>query len=255
MYIFDYRDYTYERFGGFKKIIGQIAEGSYATFISSEEFRSIFPRSSLKKIYISHNFTIEDMKHREKKVSLRKSQEIIRIGYWGYIRDEQLNREIIRKIAADKRFELHYYGKEQKIALRLKAYANAIQATNIFFHGAYIPEERYEMVREIDLVHNIFDDSNMMSAVSNKFYDGHVFYIPQLCMEGSFMEKQVTSYGTGFACNPYKDNFTEAVYCYYHHLDWSSFETLCDAVIERVYCEYKKGYHIIKKAISDTDNV
>ena len=57
----------------------------------------------------------------------------------------------------------------------------------MFFHGEYKPEDRYTFVRSTDLIHNIYKDRNMMLAMGNKYYDGLIFYIPQLCMKGSFM--------------------------------------------------------------------
>ena len=70
----------------------------------------------------------------------------------------------------------------------LKSFTQKLGASNVVFHGEYNPKERYRFVQNTDVIHNIYSESeNMMSALSNKFYDGVIFYKPLLCMEGSFM--------------------------------------------------------------------
>jgi hypothetical protein len=105
----------------------------------------------------------------------------------GLVAYEEVNRELIAKIAADNRFELHYYGREQQVAINLKKYAVEIAAGNVFFHGEYKPQDRYVFVRRTDLIHNIYNDHNMMLAMGNKYYDAAIFRIPLLSIRGSFM--------------------------------------------------------------------
>lgn len=125
------------KFLPFKKIIGKLVKNSYATFVSSDAFRKFLPEKESKKIYTSHNLLLDSLKHREDKDNYGIKSDKIRIGFWGFIRHEELNREIIKKIAADSRFELHYYGREQQIAKDLKDYVQSLEAKNIFFHGEY----------------------------------------------------------------------------------------------------------------------
>lgn len=245
-YIFDYRDSTYEKFAPFKRVIGEIVSYSAATFVSSDAFRRFLPADCAEKIYTSHNILLDSLAHRDEKALYGIPSDKIRIAFWGFIRHEEINKEIIRKVAADSRFELHYYGREQQVALNLKAYAAELNAKNVFFHGEYTPEQRYEFVRQTDIIHNIYYDANMMLAMGNKYYDGLIFRIPQICMPGSFMGECVERAGVGLVCDPHDADFTERMYAYYRGLDQSTFDRNCDVELEKIMEEYIRGTAIAK---------
>lgn len=246
-YIFDYRDSTYEGFAPYKRVIGSITRNSYATFVSSDAFRRFLPEDCKEKIYTSHNLLLDSLEHRDEKTLYGIPSDKIRIAFWGFIRHEEINKEIIRKIAADSRFELHYYGREQQVALNLKAYAAVLNAENVFFHGEYTPEQRYEFVRQTDIIHNIYFDANTMLAMGNKYYDGLIFRIPQICMPESFMGECVERTGVGLVCDPYDVDFTESVYAYYRGLSQSEFDKKCDVELEKIMEEYADANDILHR--------
>ena len=245
-FIFDYRDSTYESFPPFKKIIGGLVRASSATFVSSNGFRRFLPESEKAKIYTSHNLLTDSLSHRDEKRLNGTKSDKIRIAFWGFIRHEEVNREIINKIAKDDRFELHYYGREQQVALNLKQYAKEIDAKNVFFHGEYKPEDRYEFVRNTDLIHNLYYDNNTMLAMGNKYYDGAVFRIPQLCMTGSFMGECAEKAGIGFQCSPYSESFICDVYNYFTNLDAEIFDNNCDNELSHILEEYNSSKEVLK---------
>ena len=249
-YIFDYRDSTYEDFSPFKRAVASITRNAYATFVSSDAFRRFLPADCEDRIYTSHNLLLDSLEHRDEKTLHGISSDKIRIAFWGFIRHEDINKEIIRKIAADSRFELHYYGREQQVALNLKAYASELNATNVFFHGEYTPEQRYEFVRQTDIIHNIYCDGNTMLAMGNKYYDGIIFRVPQLCMVNSFMAKKAKDHGIGFQCDPADPSFADRIYGYYNQIDWNNFEFNCDNELTKVVNEYNAGITVIKRSLS-----
>ena len=73
----------------------------------------------------------------------------------------------------------------------------------------------------------------MLLAMSNKFYDGPIFYLPQLCMEGSFMGEVAEKEQIGFSCNPYDDGFLDQIYDYYTNLDREIFTLNCDKYLSK----------------------
>lgn len=249
-YIFDYRDSTYEKYGFFKRIIHKLVNRSYATFVSSDGFRQLLPKEAEDKIYTSHNFIKDSLSHREDKTKYGTTSEKLRISYWGFIRDERTNRLMMDRLAGDPRFELHYYGREDQLTERLKAYAREKQTENVYFHGEYVPEDRYRFICETDLIHNVFGDQNMMIAMSNRFYDGAIFRIPQLCMKGSVMGNRAENAGIGFAYDPEKTDYADAVYEYYTSLNRAAFDAACDTELERVIVEYQQGCRVILEASS-----
>ena len=153
---------------------------------------------------------------------------------------------MIKKIAVDNRFELHYYGREQQVAKNLKKHVTDNDIKNVFFHGEYKPYDRYEFVKSTDIIHNIYKDTNMMLAMGNKYYDGAIFRIPQICMDGSFMGETAVKAGIGFQCDPYKPSFTDDIYDYYVSLKKDAFKKNCDNEVNRFMVEYETGCKAIK---------
>lgn len=249
-YVLDYRDSTYEGFRPFRNLIGRLVENSVATFVSSRGFMCYMPEQFKDKIYVSHNLLMDSLSHRDERTSNAVSSDKIRIAFWGFVRHVEINKVIIEKIAKDDRFELHYYGREQQQAVLLKKYAMEIGARNVFFHGEYLPEDRYRFVRSTDLIHNIYDDGNMRLAMANKYYDGIIFRIPQLCMQDSYMAKRATQTGTGFSVNPMDENFTDQIYAVYMKLNAEEFAHHCDLELQQVLSEYNAGVEVIHSITS-----
>lgn len=239
-FVFDYRDSTYEKYGFFKKIIGKLVKSSKLTFVSSDAFRSVLPLECKHKIVTTHNISIDTLYQLQ---CTRNEQKcgIIRIAFWGFIRDKKLNESLIQKISKDQRFELHFYGREQQVAVSLKEYAKLINAKNVYFHGEYVPEDRYKFAQQTDIIHNMFDDDNMMIAMSNKYYDCIAFKIPQLCYQGSFMARRAKENGVGFECDPYASDFTTKIYEYYSTIDRREFEKSCCDELKFIKDEYRES--------------
>ncbi len=233
-FFFDYRDVTYERLPLYKMILWSIVKNSRKTFISSDAFRGYFPQGQQKKIHTTYNFLSDSLNHRRDKELYGNKSDKIRIAFWGFIRHEEINKKIIERLVNDKRFELHYYGREQETAKNLKSYAENLNAKNIFFHGEYKPEDRYEFVKNTDIIHNIYDDNNMMLAMGNKYYDSMIFRIPQICTEGSFMGKMAEKHGIGKQVHPDNPGFADDIYNYYTGIKPDKFKEDCDEALEQV---------------------
>jgi len=249
-FIFDYRDPTYEKYSFFKKWIADLIRASKTTFTSSDGFRVLFPEEVQNKVITTHNLDIVSLEHRNfEKIPSDK----IRIAFWGFVRETRLNRIFIERISSDPGFELHFYGREQKVSLELKAFARQLGAKNVFFHGEYRPEERYEFVRNTDLIHNVYEGSNMQIAVANKYYDGIVFRIPLLCQDGSFMGKLAQKSGVGFSMDLSDENCMQKIYDEYHALDSKAFAENCDGELKRVLQEYKTACQTVQSVFQNEE--
>lgn len=241
-YILDYRDSTFEDLYPFRKLLGTLIKYSKCTFTSSDAFRCYFPNKFNDKIFTSHNILEDSLNHRNHDTT--KSNKV-RVAFWGQIRHEKINKQLMDRLGNDVRFELHYYGREQNIALALKEYAKEANFENVYFHGEYIPEERYEFVRKTDIIHNIYLDDNTLLAMGNKYYDGVIFRIPQVCMTGSFMGELCEKYGIGISLDPYDKSFADNLFIYYKSIVIKDFYDSCDKELERVLCEYKEGCKLL----------
>lgn len=250
-YILDYRDYTYENIKIYKRMVSNLIKNSIVSFVSSDAFRFSLPK--LEKIYTSHNILLDTLNYRNIRETSNRYQNPIRIRYWGLIRHESINLNIIKKLANDERFELHYHGREQEIGKNLKGFCKKNGINNVFFHGEYLPQDRYKFAAETDIIHNVFEnDKTMKPAMSNKLYDGVIFYIPQICNVDSFMGEIVSKYEVGTSCNPLEENFADDIYNYYNSIIWQQFRHNCDSATNKFLNEYMVGIDIINNIIKET---
>ena len=244
-YIFDYRDFTYEAIAPYKRVIHALVKNSYKTFVSSDAFRKYLPQNT-DKILTTHNILTEDTLH---KTAARYEPEggKIRVGFWGFIRQEDINVEIIKRFSQDDRFELHYYGREQKTARDLKEYVKDNNIRNVFFHGEYNPDEKVNIIRNTDIVHNVYENKTTRLAMGNKYYDGVVFEKPQICMQGSFMGEQAEKSGVGCKVSLNSKTFTQDIYDYYTGIDMARFKENCRKEKERILAENERVKEVIRK--------
>lgn len=247
-YIFDYRDVTYERSLIYRFVVYSLFRNAKLSFTSSDGFRRYFPKGI--EVYTSHNFSPQMNDREEYKEKLFLKHNPIRIAFWGLIRHYDINRTIIKKIADDTRFELHYYGRAQGRIRDLLECADQ-QFANIYFHGEYQPIDRDKFALQTDLIHNVYDNKNQTTplAMGNKYYDGFMYYIPLLSMKNSYMAERSENAGIGFACDPYSETFTDELYDYYNNLNRDEFIKSCDNEIEIIMSEINKGCNILRSFI------
>lgn len=248
-YIIDYRDFTYENISLYKKVVHKLINNSAITFVSSKGYLKFLPNSD--NIYISHNLQFHS--HDERNVRRKKPRENnpIRIRFWGLIRHVEINKQIINRLGNDKRFELHYHGREQKSGQILRKYVEENSINNVFFHGEYRPSERIDFASKTDLLHNIYEnDIKTKYAMANKFYDGITFYLPQLCNKNSLMGQEVESNGLGIMVDPNDNNFADAIYEYYKNIDWDEFNLKCEIKLNKIIEEYNHGKDILNSLLS-----
>lgn len=245
-YIYDYRDPTHENFLWYKWLVGQMVKHSQVTFVSSDGFRKFLP--SYDHIYTSHNLIAEALLQRDIRNQQNRLQYPVRIRYWGMIRDESMNMALIKKLANDPRFELHYNGRMQKTGRNLERFCQQQQIYNVFFHGSYLPNERYQFIEETDILHNIYKEDKLLSqAMGNKFYDGIIHYIPQIFTAGSFMGEKGMNTGTGIEYDSHDADFADRLYRYYTSMNWRGFIKNCDTCLDQVLSEYSQGQQILWK--------
>lgn len=248
-YIFDFRDITYEKYAFFRTLVALIQKGAVATFSSSEGFIKYLPIK--KDVYNSHNVEMNEYVPKTVYVFPKEIKDRIRIGYWGLIRAYTPNRAIIEKLGDDPRFELHYYGRAQGKMLELMEWGMDTYK-NVFYHGVYSPEERFGFARNTDLINNVFeaDQKTMSLAMSNKFYDGIAFCIPQICTKESVMGKRVEDVGIGMAVDPMTDSLGNDLYYYYNGIKAEQFMQNCKAEKERIDHEMEEAKAIIARFLN-----
>lgn len=248
-YILDYRDSTFEANYFFGKLVRGFAKNAKVVFVSSDAFRKFLPDKEVETI-TSHNLLYDSLKHRNDRDINYVPSDKIRISFWGLLRHYRHNLMIIDKLANDVRFELHYYGRELSMGRLIRQYIKGHAIENVFLHGEYTPEDRYEFACSTDIIHNSYDDANMRLAMGNKYYDALIFRIPQLCMPGSYMAERCETKGVGFSINPADPDFANKLYKAYKSIDKDNFRENCDKDLKDILLEYEYGRKRIRELLN-----
>lgn len=248
-YILDYRDSSYESNKLFSSLLDKLALNSKLVFVSSDAFRRFLPDDKVETI-TSHNIISESLLHREDRTIGYIPSSKIRISFWGLLRHTSHNIKIISRLGNDPRFEIHYYGKEGETGAFIRDFIAENSINNVFLHGEYVPSARYDFVKKTDIIHNSYFDANTLLAMGNKYYDGIIFRIPQLCMIGSYMAERCINRGLGFSFDPDDENYADKIHCAYKSLDFKQFVNNCDAELTAILSEYNIGKERIKQILN-----
>lgn len=232
-YVLDFRDISYEYKAVYRKLVGRLVEGSAITYVSSDAFRRFLP--ALNKIYTVHNYLEDSLSHVMLRSTMPRERDVLRVSYWGLVRQVDVNKKVMDALGNDSRFELHYYGRMQQDGRDMEQYAKDRGYSNVFFHGQYMPAERYSFAVMTDLIHNIYDLGHTTgNAMGNKYYDGIIFGIPQICTEGSYMAEVSAGRNVGLSVRLDDPQMAEKIWDYYHQLDWEQFEADCRNALQVV---------------------
>ncbi len=235
-YILDFRDVSHEDKALYRYLIKKLVLGSALTFVSSNAFRKFLP--NYKNIYTIHNFLEDSLNKKFIRFESSRERKIIRVSYWGLVRQVKINVKVMNALGNDSRFELHYYGRMQQDGRDMEQYAIDHNYSNVYFHGQYMPSDRYLFACNTELIHNFYDCGKTSgNAMGNKYYDGIIFGIPQLCTIGSHMGKTVLSNEVGYAFDLDSTKLADEIFSYYNNIDWKQFKINCESALKNVLDE------------------
>ena len=243
-YLLDFRDISHEGSRIYRKIVGLLAKRAGCVVVSSDAFRRFLPNNI--NINTIHNYLNDSLLHRNcHAINLRAKP--IKISFWGLVRQVSINEKLIDALGNDNRFELHYYGRMQTQGQLLEAYVKDNAYANVFFHGQYFPNQRYEFAANTDILHNIYNNGIVTgNATGNKYYDGIIFRLPQICTQGTFMGKLVSRHDVGLSLDLDSPNLADQIYEYYTTLDKEVFVKHCDETLDKVITEQRKTVSLVK---------
>jgi len=249
-FIYDMRDPSYESFAFYRKRVNKIVQASAGVFISSDGYRKYLPDSC--KIQTTHNIKEVDLLCKGIKGNHEHKHTTIRISFWGFVRDRQINEQLIDVLANDKRFILQYFGAMSKDSKQLITYCQERNVRNVTFNGPYLPDERYEFATKTDILHNVYSKNydGINPCIGNKYYDGLIFGIPQLCNKGSFMGELIEKHKIGIALE-INEALPDRLYEYCTTIDWQKFDINCETVLSDVVEEYKEAMKTLKVIVAN----
>lgn len=197
-YILDIRDYSYEKYSWYKKIVEKLIASSYFTAISSNGFKRFLPQSD--KIITCHN--IGNDFPEEKEVVDLKNKEKITIGFVGGIRYFEENCKLINIFANNPKYQLAYVGRKN-LDCDLEAYCEKNVIKNVLFQGDFNNADKLEIYKKIDFINAIYGNGSLevTTALPNRLYDGILFKKPIIASKGTYLGEVVDKYKLGIVVN------------------------------------------------------
>ncbi len=231
-YVFDIRDYSYENISIFKKLESRIIANSYFTAISSKGFRAFLPEH---EYIIAHNFNRNDM---VEPFRFARKSEPYQIVWNGTVRFFDYQKNYLDVFKNDPRFILVYHGAGTDLE-QYKKYCIENGITNVSFTGAYDNRDKAKLLENAALLNNCYggrDGDELRYAISNRFYDGLVYHIPQIVEDGGYKAGEARRLEVGLGVEPTSD-LPDKLYQYYTGLDTDAFNLNCENALKAIISE------------------
>lgn len=192
-YLYDYRDITFEKNKLYRSLIQKLFQNSSGVPISSLGFLEAIGHGD--KFYFAHN-----TQNLGKEIITKKPSTVIRIVYWGMVRQVTFNKKICDLFGNDKRFTLIYHG--EGFYREIAAYCLEKGYSNIRFTGGYDRHNLQQFISETDILLNAYEnDRQQKLALTVKLYDGMRYQRIQLVTADSYMAKFLEDYSIAYPLN------------------------------------------------------
>lgn len=237
-YIFDIRDFSYENISLFYQIEKQIILNSDFTCISSKGFIEFLPENYSYKI--SHNFNKDDLSNINK-FTRKNHDETLNLVFIGGVRYFKHQKQIIEKLKNDKRFNMIYHGSGIELD-KFIDFSRKQNVQNIKFTGRYINKCKNILLKDADILNNSYLSDKFMEvkfAISNKYYDGIIYGIPQMVEHGTYKAKLVEKKELGISLKTSEQNFADMLYDFYHSIDIEKFNEKTFRELNKIIVEDK----------------
>lgn len=241
-YIYDYRDYTYEKYGFFARRVEKVIRNAAFSCFSSKGYLEYF--GGINNYLITHNITNESgVVGNADDLRAKKS---LCIGFLGYVRYYQLNIKLIEAFANDSKYSLQYAGSTFSDC-DLESFCRQKGVHNVTFYGSYQNEQKPLLYSKVDLINSVYslDSPEVKQAVPNRIYDAALFKKPIIVAKGTYLAAIVEKYGLGFQIDPFQDDIRAETESYIHSFDPAVFQQNCEAFLRDVRSDQNK----LKEAI------
>lgn len=235
-YIFDIRDYTYEKYEFYKKIVDKLVDNSFFTAISSKGFLRFI--SDNEKIIPCHNISYtEEIK--ETCDDFRNKKQIT-IGFLGNTRYFEENCKLIDALANNPKYKLVYIGRPN-VDCDLEGYCKSKNITNVVFKGEFKNEDKPKLYEKIDLINAVYGNSSLevTTLLPNRLYEGLLLKKPVLATVGTFLGDIVKANKIGICLNLDDVNIVLKIEKYISTLDFYEFNLNCEKMLNEIKKEQK----------------
>lgn len=233
-YVFDIRDYSYEHIGPFYAIEKKVIENSAFTAISSKGYQEFLPAH---EYVIAHNFNRNDI---IPGATFHKKEGKIKFVWNGVVRYFDFQKQYLNALKNDNRFDIVFHGDGPELHL-YQNYCNENGFTNVLFTGSYDNSMKAELLKDAGILNNCYGyldnaGNKLKYAVSNRFYDGLIYHIPQLVEPEGFKPKWTKESKVGVAI-PAETGFANKLYEHYQGINEDAFNVACDDALRLIISE------------------
>lgn len=234
-YIMDIRDYTYEGFRFYRKLVNHLIRQSAFTTLSSRGFFKFIESSN--KIIINHN--ISNIKNTERKPTL-VTRKPTTIGFVGSVRYKDENMLLINALKNNSAYKLMYIG-PMVFGCNLKEFCKHENIINVEFRGKFNNDDKPELYKSIDLINAIYGTFSLevTTAIPNRFYDALIFKKPLIASKGTFLGEIVEKNQLGITVTLDVQDIKASINQYVASFDRKEFVQHCNEYLEKVIKEQK----------------
>ena len=152
----------------------------------------------------------------------------------------EFQKQYLDALRNDDRFEIVFHGDGPELEL-YRRYCRENGFNNAFFTGSYSNTQKAELLASADILNNCYGytqnaGSKLKYAVSNRFYDGMIYHIPQLVEQEGYKPQwaKESSIGVSIALDEF---FVDNLYKYYMNIDAERFDINCAETLKKVVDE------------------
>ncbi|MFZ2538911.1 MAG: hypothetical protein WAX04_08405 [Oscillospiraceae bacterium] len=229
-YLFDIRDYSFEKFLPYKMMVDKIIDNSQITTISSHGFMDFLSKN--KKIIMNHNIPIGIQKAEPQDI---RDKSVINIGFIGGVRYYEENCALIKKLKNEFRYQLWYIGKPVSDC-DLQTFCETNEITNVSFIGKYNNSEKPELYKNMEIINSIYGDSSLevTTALPNRLYEACLLKKPIISSKGTFLGEVIQRYNIGISIDVDEDDVLKIVNDYVESFDMEKFNNGCEEFLADV---------------------
>lgn len=247
-YIFDIRDYSYEHIKLFSSIEKKIIDNSNFTAISSSGFKAFLPEH---EYVIAHNFNKKEI---DIDYSFSKKSLPLDFVWNGVVRYFDYQVLYLDKLKNDSRFRIVFHGDGPELQKYID-YCMENKYENIIFTGSYKNEDKASILTNAAILNNAYGyvenaGNKLKYAVSNRFYDGMIYHIPQIVEPVGFKSEWAENSKIGKPMTP-SETFADDLFEYYNSINDEEFDNACNEVLQSVVKEDEKYISAIDAFINE----
>lgn len=245
-YIFDFRDYSFEKIKPYKKAVDQIIEHSFLTTISSHGFMDFLAEN--KKIILNHNIPAEyTLKEGDPDLAQKDN---INLGFLGVVRYFDESVTLIEQLKWSLKYNLLFVGKAVG-SCDLEGYCKENRINNVTFIGKYDNDEKEKLYENIDIINSLYGNRSLevTTLLPNRLYDACILRKPILASNNTFLGEIVKRYNIGAVIDIEHENISKRIDEYLKDFNYEEFKKGCDEFLADVAADEKTLYRQLNNFI------